>query len=74
MGWIKWLIKNQPLVMYLVFGTGAVSFTSKKQDVSLSSIEAEYRAATKRPCEAVSLTRILGDLMFGKTKATNLFL
>jgi hypothetical protein len=55
-------------------GTGAVSWASKKQHVvSLSSIEAEYRAATKGACEAVWLRRILGDLMLEQTKPTILF-
>ena len=45
------------------FGSGAISWSSKKQPtVSLSSTEAEYRGAAVAGCEAVWLKRILMDL------------
>jgi len=45
------------------FGSGAVSWSSKKQPtVALSSTEAEYRGATITACEVVWLQKLLSDL------------
>jgi len=45
------------------FGSGAVSWSSKKQPTStLSSMEAEYRGATIVACEVVWLQKLLSDL------------
>jgi hypothetical protein len=45
------------------FGSGAVSWSSKKQPiVALSSTEAEYRGATIVACEVVWLKKLLSDL------------
>ena len=45
------------------FGSGAVSWSSKKQPtVALSSTEAEYRGATVAACEVAWLRTLLGDL------------
>lgn len=44
-------------------GSGAISWSSKKQDtVALSSLEAEYMAATSAGCQAVWLRKLLVDL------------
>jgi hypothetical protein len=44
-------------------GTGAVTWTSKKQHaVALSSTKAEYREALKGACKAVWLRRMLSDM------------
>jgi len=45
------------------FGSGAVSWSSKKQPtVTLSSMEARYRGATITACEVVWLQKLLSDL------------
>jgi hypothetical protein len=45
------------------FGSGAVSWSSKKQPtVALSSTEAEYRGAAIAACEVVWLQKLLSDL------------
>jgi len=45
------------------FGSGAVSWRSKKQPtVALSSTEAEYRGAAIAACEVVWLQKLLSDL------------
>jgi hypothetical protein len=45
------------------FGSGAVSWSSKKQPtVALSSTEAEYRSAAIAACEVVWLQKLLSDL------------
>ena len=45
------------------FGSGAVSWSSKKQPtVALSSTEAEYRGATMVACEITWLQKLLHDL------------
>ena len=44
-------------------GTGAITWTSKKQhEVTLSSTEEEYQGALKGACEAVWLRRMLLDM------------
>jgi hypothetical protein len=45
------------------FGSGAVSWSSKKQPtVALSSTEADYRGAAIAACEVVWLQKLLSDL------------
>jgi hypothetical protein len=45
------------------FGSGAVSWSSKKQPtVALSNMEAEYKGATIVACEVVWLQKLLSDL------------
>jgi hypothetical protein len=45
------------------FGSGAVSWSSKKQPtVALSSMEAKYRGAAIAACEVVWLQKLLSDL------------
>ena len=45
------------------FGSGVVSWSSKKQPtIALSSTEAEYRGATIAACEVVWLQKLLLDL------------
>jgi hypothetical protein len=45
------------------FGSGAVSWSSKKQPtIALSNMEAEYKGATITACEVVWLQKLLSDL------------
>jgi hypothetical protein len=45
------------------FGSGVVSWSSKKQPtVALSNTEAEYRGVVIATCEVVSLLKLLSDL------------
>jgi len=45
------------------FGSGAVSWSSKKQPtIALSSTEVEYKSATIAVCEVVWLQKLLSDL------------
>lgn len=55
------------------FGTGAVTWTNKKQHaVALSSTEAESRGVVKGACEAVWFRIILLDMKMQQTKPTPL--
>ena len=55
-------------------GTGAVSWSSKKQQiVTLSSTEAEFIAATACACQAIWLRRILEELRSKQVEATTIF-
>eukprot|EP00253_Pinus_taeda_P011447 PITA_11447 len=55
-------------------GSGAISWASKKQPVvSLSTIEAEYVAATVAACQAVWLRRVLRDLCHEQEKGTTIY-
>ena len=56
-----------------VLGTGAISWSSKKQaTVALSSTEAEYVAACASACQAVWLRGILSDLGQQQSRATSI--
>ena len=58
--------------VYLL-GTGAIIWSSKKQEVTaLSSMEAEYVAATSSACQEVWLRRVLGELGQEQKEATKL--
>ena len=57
-------------VYVFMFGTGAISWSSKKQlVVTLSTTEAEFVAAASCACQGVWLRRILGKL--GQNQATS---
>ena len=56
------------------FGTGVVSWASKKQPiVTLSSAEAEYVAATSAACQVVWMMRVLKDLLQNHQEPTTIF-
>ena len=56
-----------------MLGTGAISWSSKKQPiVTLSSTEAEFVAATTCACQAIWLRRILEELQFKQSGATKI--
>ena len=56
------------------FGSGAISWSSKKQEtIALSSSEAEYIAATSAACQAVWLRRVLVDLGQEQVAATKIY-
>eukprot|EP00253_Pinus_taeda_P031401 PITA_31401 len=55
-------------------GSGAISWASKKQPVvSLSTVEAEYVAATAATCQAVWLRRVLRDLCHEQENGTTIY-
>jgi hypothetical protein len=55
-------------------GTGVVAWASKKQPImTISLAEAEYVAGTSTTCQAVSMRRILKDLMHNQEKATTIY-
>lgn len=57
-----------------MFGTGAVSWSSKKQPiVTLSSIEAEFVVATACTCQTLWLRRILEEMQLKQEGATTIF-
>nr|GEX52177.1 retrovirus-related Pol polyprotein from transposon TNT 1-94 [Tanacetum cinerariifolium] len=56
-----------------ILGTGAISWSSKKQStVALSLIEAEYVASCASACQAVWLRGILSDLGKQQSRATSI--
>jgi len=56
------------------FGSGAVTWSSKKQEiVALSSAEDEYTAVTSAARQALWLRKALADLQFEQKEATELF-
>ena len=55
-------------------GCGAISWSSKKQDiVALSSSKVEYVATTLAACHAIWLRRLLADLRCKQQEATIMF-
>ena len=55
-------------------GSGSISWASKKQPiVALSTIEAEYVAATAAACQAVSMRRMLRSLCHEQVKGTTIY-
>jgi hypothetical protein len=57
-----------------MLGTGAVSWSSKKQPiVTLSTTEAEFVAATSCACQAIWLRRILEEIQFKQQGATSIY-
>lgn len=60
-------------VLFFCLSGGAVSWMSKKQEVTaLSSTEAEYIAATSTACHAVWMRRILQDLKYKQMLPTKI--
>ena len=54
--------------------SGAISWASKKkQIVALSTVEAEYVAATSTTCQAVWMRRMLRSLCYEQVKGTTLY-
>eukprot|EP00253_Pinus_taeda_P004211 PITA_04211 len=69
-----WQTENNIFLSQSNLGSGAVTWTSKKQQaVALSSTEAEYRGAVKASCEAVWLRRMLADMHVSQAGPTPLF-
>ena len=57
-----------------MLGTGAVSWSSKKQPiVTLSTTEAEFVAATACACQAIWLKKLLEELQFKEDKPTLIY-
>ncbi|KAK2968675.1 hypothetical protein RJ640_001578 [Escallonia rubra] len=57
-----------------MLGSGAVSWSSKKQPiVTLSTTEAEFVAATSCACQAIWLRKILEELHFKQEEATTIY-
>ncbi|GKV32259.1 hypothetical protein SLEP1_g40876 [Rubroshorea leprosula] len=57
-----------------MLGSGAISWSSKKQPiVTLSTIEAEYMAATSCACQAIWLRRIMEELELNQHEATSIY-
>ena len=57
-----------------MFGTCAISWSSKKQSiVTLSSTEAQFVAAIACACQAIWLRRILEEMQFKQRGATTIF-
>ncbi|XP_048127806.1 secreted RxLR effector protein 161-like [Rhodamnia argentea] len=57
-----------------MLGSGAVSWSSKKQSiVTLSTTEAEFVAATSCDCQAIWLRKILEELQFKQQEATTIY-
>ncbi|XP_059073177.1 secreted RxLR effector protein 161-like [Cryptomeria japonica] len=55
------------------FGSGVVSWASKKQPiVTLSLVEVEYVAATRAVCQAVWMRRMLNELKHEQEKTTKI--
>ena len=58
-----------------VLGTGAISWSSRKQKiVTLSTTEEEFVAATACSCKAIWLRKIVEELQFKQKGATIIFL
>nr|GFB84586.1 uncharacterized mitochondrial protein AtMg00810-like [Tanacetum cinerariifolium] len=56
------------------FGSGAVTWSSKKQEtLALSSFEAEYAAVTSAARQALWLRKLLVDFDYEQKGATDIF-
>ncbi|KAK9684337.1 hypothetical protein RND81_10G203400 [Saponaria officinalis] len=57
-----------------MFGTGAISWSSKKQPiVTLSSTEAEFVAATACACQAIWMRKMLNELLIKQDQPTKIY-
>ncbi|KAG8480350.1 hypothetical protein CXB51_024735 [Gossypium anomalum] len=66
--------RKSTLGYVFMMGTGAVSWSSKKQSiVTLSTTEAEFVAATACAYQAIWLRKILEELKFKRMGATTIF-
>ncbi|XP_052477097.1 secreted RxLR effector protein 161-like [Gossypium raimondii] len=55
-------------------GSGVITWSSKKKaTAALSTLEAEYIAATSAACQAIWLRRVLADLQHEQKEATEIF-
>ena len=66
--------RRSTLGYVFMLGTGAVSWSSKKQPiVTLSTTEAEFVAATACACQAIWLKKLLEELQFKEDKPTLIY-
>lgn len=66
--------RKSTLEMVFSLGSGVVSWSSKKQNITkLSTTEVEYMALTPTTCQAISLKRVLEDYRQAQSKPTTIW-